>query len=483
MSEIIILILYVFIILKLFFLCVRKNVTRVNKLTILLILIYYPNSFLILSFYTNIYTLSIFFISTYLYIRIIIDINRYLRIDDTDDKTLKSLVNGKKLIIYQLTSFILQSFLLTIIVIFWISMQFIFKNITLVNNITILAVLIINGCINFTLSYLIFASCNLRIIRKDDFSRNQYIIYILLSIIPIINIILSVYLIKYASDVYEYEKNIRSDKIVIESDDCKTKYPILFLHGLCWRDCKKSNYWGRIPNQLIKHGAVIFYGYNDSTSTIENSAYEIKLRIKEILKEHHCNKINIIAHSKGGLDARYLISKLNMSKHIASLTTISTPHRGSEFSDFIYNLPKVFFKIFCFVVNTYSLFIGSKSPDIKNGIYQTTTSYCKEFNFNVKDKRCVYYQSYFSTMKYPICDIIMMIPYMIMRLKTNERIDGLSTISSAKWGRDFHIIEKDKGIRGISHADIIDLRRANIDSFNITNIYIDIVKDLKNKGY
>jgi triacylglycerol lipase len=46
--------------------------------------------------------------------------------------------------------------------------------------------------------------------------------------------------------------------------------------------------------------------------------------------------IHIVAHSMGGLDARYLISSkgLNCSSWIASLTTISTPHNGSPIADF-----------------------------------------------------------------------------------------------------------------------------------------------------
>jgi triacylglycerol lipase len=46
--------------------------------------------------------------------------------------------------------------------------------------------------------------------------------------------------------------------------------------------------------------------------------------------------VHIVAHSMGGLDARYLISSkgLNCSSWIASLTTISTPHNGSPIADF-----------------------------------------------------------------------------------------------------------------------------------------------------
>jgi triacylglycerol lipase len=39
--------------------------------------------------------------------------------------------------------------------------------------------------------------------------------------------------------------------------------------------------------------------------------------------------VNIIAHSMGGLDARYAITQLGLRGRVASLTTIGTPHYGT----------------------------------------------------------------------------------------------------------------------------------------------------------
>ena len=40
-------------------------------------------------------------------------------------------------------------------------------------------------------------------------------------------------------------------------------------------------------------------------------------------------KVNIIAHSLGGLDARQMLTHLGMGSRVASLTTVGTPHRGT----------------------------------------------------------------------------------------------------------------------------------------------------------
>lgn len=43
--------------------------------------------------------------------------------------------------------------------------------------------------------------------------------------------------------------------------------------------------------------------------------------------------VHVVAHSMGGLDARYMISRLGMAGRVRSLTTIGTPHLGSTFAD------------------------------------------------------------------------------------------------------------------------------------------------------
>src|SRR5581483_3644315 len=44
-------------------------------------------------------------------------------------------------------------------------------------------------------------------------------------------------------------------------------------------------------------------------------------------------KVNLIAHSAGGLDARCAISQLGLGARVASLTTIAAPHRGCAVND------------------------------------------------------------------------------------------------------------------------------------------------------
>ena len=87
----------------------------------------------------------------------------------------------------------------------------------------------------------------------------------------------------------------------------KLTYPVLLVHGMGFRDDKRVGYWGRIPKELKSLGCQVFYGNQDSNADIETNGKFLAQRIDEIIRETGAEKVNIIAHSKGGLDSRYAL--------------------------------------------------------------------------------------------------------------------------------------------------------------------------------
>ena len=65
--------------------------------------------------------------------------------------------------------------------------------------------------------------------------------------------------------------------------------------------------------------------------------------------------------------------------------------------------------------------------------------------------------------------------YPLVKKYDREANDGLVTLSSAKWG-DFLGNQTVSGRRGISHGDIIDLMREDIDGFDVREFYVSLVK-------
>ena len=112
--------------------------------------------------------------------------------------------------------------------------------------------------------------------------------------------------------------------------DCRTRYPLLLVHGLNCRDDWIFSYWGRMADILREHGAAVFLSGQDAWGSVPGNARALLSRGEAILAETGSEKLNLIAHSKGGLEARYLVSTLGFAPKAASLTTICTPHHGSK---------------------------------------------------------------------------------------------------------------------------------------------------------
>ena len=110
------------------------------------------------------------------------------------------------------------------------------------------------------------------------------------------------------------------------------------VHGMGFRDRKHLCYWGRDPKKLEAKGAKVFFGHQDSVGSVESNADIIAKSLDEILEITGAEKVNILAHSKGGLEARYLINH-GYQDEVASITTIDTPHHGSKTVDFLMKAP------------------------------------------------------------------------------------------------------------------------------------------------
>jgi triacylglycerol lipase len=269
--------------------------------------------------------------------------------------------------------------------------------------------------------------------------------------------------------------------LLVNGIRCKTKYPVIFIHGAGFRDDSSLyNYWGRISETLIRNGAEIFYSGHDAWSNIEKSAVDIKPKVIEVISLTGAKKVNLIAHSKGGLDARYMITALNMSRYVASLTTLSTPHHGSKTIDLLFKLPVFLFKTAAFFVNVFFKLLGDKKPDFFHACRQFTTEYCKIFNAACPDTPDIYYRSYGAKMKNPFSDLLFFITHAVIKLIEGDN-DGICSVESSKWG-DTKEALCGKHLRGVSHADLVDLRRINNRSFDILETYMRMLEDLKDMG-
>lgn len=280
---------------------------------------------------------------------------------------------------------------------------------------------------------------------------------------------------------YEHEKYML-DSTRVENHICATHYPIVMVHGIFFRDWQFINYWGRIPQALKKNGACVYYGGQQSSRCIADSAAEIKKEILKVLDETGAEKVNVIAHSKGGLDTRYAISCLGMDEKIASLTTINTPHRGCPFVDSLLDFfPYSFAAFIAARYNSVFKRLGDSSPDFLAGVRDLTAASLKVFNDRVKDSPKVYYQSSMSKMNSVMsAGFPLNIGYLLVKKYEGDN-DGLVSVPSAVWGNYLGLLTAGK--KGISHGDMIDLTRKNIKGFDVSEFYVQLIAKLKDMGF
>jgi len=286
--------------------------------------------------------------------------------------------------------------------------------------------------------------------------------------------------------LYVIMKKILNGEDRVE-DKYKLKYPLLLVHGMGFRDRRRLNYWGRIPKLFEEMGNEIYYGNQDSNGSIEDNALAIKGRIEEILKATGAKKVNIIAHSKGGLDARYAISSLGMGDRVASLTTVATPHHGSITVEKLLRAPDFLVKAVGFCTDCWFGLLGDKNPKTYRVFHQFKASSAKEFNEINRDHSDVYYQSYGFKMKRATSDMFMWLTYIAVK-KFDGDNDGLVGTESMMWG-SFKGVYTGVGNRGISHCDEVDMRRRRFSTkkgegiSDITELYSDILKELYFRGF
>lgn len=342
--------------------------------------------------------------------------------------------------------------------------------------------LVVNSIIFIVLTAGLFANGAVRIVvLSKDLGMTLRAGILVLGWVPVANLVLFGHYARVAKAEYIFETSRHDlNTTRIESQICKTKYPIVLVHGIFFRDWKHVNYWGRIPAELKRNGARVYYGGQQSAASIENNAKELKKNIQDVMEKEGVDKVNIIAHSKGGLDARYMISKLGMDKHVASLTTVNTPNRGTPLVNRL--LKVVPDRTARFVAKKYNETfkkLGDENPDFLAGVEELSEENIAKMNKDLKNKKGVLYQSVGSEMVSPKSTVLpLTLGYAIISLDGEDN-DGLVPVESFVNGKYLGTIKTEEGI---GHGDMIDMTRRNLKGFDVREFYVKLVEDLKKKG-
>ncbi len=259
-----------------------------------------------------------------------------------------------------------------------------------------------------------------------------------------------------------------------------TKYPIILVHGIILKNFMFFRAFGRIEQILHADGNVVYSSHIDGLGTTKTNAEQLKAEILHILSETGSEKINIIAHSKGGLDSKKMIKELDMEDYVASMTTLCTPHKGSPIATNLLRLPKWILYIINFWLNFWYKIFGDKEPNALEvckelALKENENTEIQALGFSEK----VYCQSYSTKMKKATDDFVMGIPLIFSHYYENRESDGLVSCESA-------IFENYRGNCtdiSVSHSEIVDFFPKKHKKEKIYNFYINLCHELSDMGY
>ena len=200
------------------------------------------------------------------------------------------------------------------------------------------------------------------------------------------------------------------------------------------------------------------------TSGIIARAQQLREQIRRWTNE----PVNIIAHSMGGLDARYLITHLDMADRVRSLTTIASPHRGTYVAEW-------------FLANFRSrvpLLLAMEAMGMNvDGFRDCVPSACRVFNDSTPDLPGVRYSSYAGAVSSSRVTPMLRRAWSLLTAVEGPN-DGLVSLESARWGECL----------GVLHADHFAQTPDRVfvrpdEDFDALGFYLRLIEDLARRGF
>ena len=229
-------------------------------------------------------------------------------------------------------------------------------------------------------------------------------------------------------------------------------FPIVLCHGVCrfdqlWSqaldvdnsdDPKKDmlHYFKGVRTMLVNQGFEVFHARVPWAAGVDERAEALRVCLERILHDSCAAKINIMAHSMGGLDARHMLFNDRHSgkihQHVASLTTISTPHGGSPFADWAIGK-----------VGDVIPICSSLGLDI-NAFHDLTVEACTRFNrqqavvdFEAACEAGTRFQTYACRQKFIAIFTPLKLSYYYIEKEEGDN-DGLVSVQSARWRERYY---------------------------------------------
>jgi triacylglycerol esterase/lipase EstA (alpha/beta hydrolase family) len=109
------------------------------------------------------------------------------------------------------------------------------------------------------------------------------------------------------------------------------RHPVVLLHGFL---LNRTSWWW-MGRRLAARGIGPLYGTSYfSPQSVRSSARHLEGFIERVRAREGAERVDIVAHSLGGVVARYYIERLGGHARVGRLVTVGSPHRGTRLGRF-----------------------------------------------------------------------------------------------------------------------------------------------------
>jgi triacylglycerol lipase len=251
--------------------------------------------------------------------------------------------------------------------------------------------------------------------------------------------------------------------------------PVVLHHGLMGLTNLaagpiKFSYFRGVDRAISSRGNPVIVTRVHPTAGVETRARQLKesiLRQLEI-QDGSRDRVVLIAHSMGGLDARYMITRLGMADRISALLTITAPHRGSPYADWCLR------------------HLGQRLGGLRlaralgfdiQALNDLTTESCRRFNDDVPDVPNVRYFSISAARPWHRVPPFALHAFKVIFDAEGEN-DGLVSVKSSTWARHLGVWPADHW-HTINHRLVVELKEPTGD---IAPYYLRAIDRLRDEG-
>ncbi|HEU4383601.1 MAG TPA: alpha/beta fold hydrolase [Anaeromyxobacteraceae bacterium] len=245
--------------------------------------------------------------------------------------------------------------------------------------------------------------------------------------------------------------------------EAKPRYPVVLCHGLFGFDeievaGARHAYFRGVPERLQKSSWEVSLPRLPGGASVKERAAGLAEWIRTI----EAPRVNVLAHSMGGIDARYAISRLGLSERVAALVTVGAPHRGTPVADLGQGL----------AARLGLRFALERAGIGLDALRDLTVAAMEAFNAEVPDAPGVAYGSVVGVARGTLRVNPLLVPTWLYLKKRAGDNDGVVPASSQRWGEVLAEIEAD-------HWAQIGWSR----SFDAAEFYARLLRELRGRGF